>query len=124
MAEPSPKPTPAGKQPAQQPSPTRKRLSFSLHSTIILFLLSFRLLNALTVRTFFQPDEYFQSLEPAWNIVFGDGWITWVPLFPHSSPFVQQTKAITRNGDTGSGRSYTPPSLRSSTQPSPKSRLS
>jgi phosphatidylinositol glycan class B len=65
-------------QPTAAASAHRKGLSFSLHSTIVLFILSFRLLNALTIRTFFQPDEYFQSLEPAWKIAFGDGWITWV----------------------------------------------
>ena len=48
---------------------------------VFLFLLAFRLLNALCVRTFFQPDEYFQALEPAWRIAFGEdsgAWITWV----------------------------------------------
>ncbi|WEW59725.1 glycosylphosphatidylinositol anchor biosynthesis [Emydomyces testavorans] len=47
---------------------------------ILLFLLAFRILNALCVRTFFQPDEFFQSLEPAWQIAFGKesgAWITW-----------------------------------------------
>lgn len=50
---------------------------------VLLFLVAFRILNALTVRTFFQPDEYFQSLEPAWRMVFGEesgAWITWVCL--------------------------------------------
>lgn len=40
-----------------------------------------RLLNALTLTTFFQPDEFFQSLEPAWNLAFGPdsgAWLTWV----------------------------------------------
>ncbi|KAL4768743.1 Alg9-like mannosyltransferase family-domain-containing protein [Aspergillus nidulans var. acristatus] len=49
-------------------------------SNILLFLIGFRLVNALTVRTFFQPDEFFQSLEPAWKIAFGVNqgpWITW-----------------------------------------------
>lgn len=44
-------------------------------------LLAFRFLNALCVRTFFQPDEYFQALEPAWNLAFGPdsgAWLTWV----------------------------------------------
>ncbi|KAI4866411.1 glycosyltransferase family 22 protein [Hypoxylon rubiginosum] len=39
-----------------------------------------RLVNALCVRTFFQPDEYFQALEPAWRMVFGEdsgAWLTW-----------------------------------------------
>ncbi|KAM3078572.1 glycosylphosphatidylinositol anchor biosynthesis [Clarireedia jacksonii] len=43
-------------------------------------LLVFRLINAFCVRTFFQPDEYFQSLEPAWRMVFGPdsgAWLTW-----------------------------------------------
>ena len=48
---------------------------------VFLFLLAFRILNALSIKTFFQPDEYFQSLEPAWQIAFGPdsgAWITWV----------------------------------------------
>ncbi|KAL0263298.1 glycosylphosphatidylinositol anchor biosynthesis [Diplodia seriata] len=39
-----------------------------------------RIVNALTTRTFFQPDEFFQSLEPAWQMAFGEqsgAWITW-----------------------------------------------
>ncbi|KAL0931048.1 GPI mannosyltransferase 3 [Colletotrichum truncatum] len=43
-------------------------------------LLIIRLLNAWWVLTFFQPDEYFQALEPAWRMAFGEGssaWITW-----------------------------------------------
>ncbi|KAL8764736.1 MAG: hypothetical protein Q9209_007903 [Squamulea sp. 1 TL-2023] len=47
---------------------------------ILLFLIAYRILNALSIRTFFQPDEYFQSLEPAWEIAFGENsgaWITW-----------------------------------------------
>ena len=48
---------------------------------ILLFLIAFRILNAFSIKTFFQPDEYFQALEPAWQIAFGEGsgaWITWV----------------------------------------------
>jgi GPI mannosyltransferase 3 len=48
---------------------------------VLLFLITSRLLNALVVQTFFQPDEYFQSLEPAWDLAFGSdagAWITWV----------------------------------------------
>jgi hypothetical protein len=44
-------------------------------------LFAFRLVNVLCVRTFFQPDEYFQALEPAWQLVFGPesgAWMTWV----------------------------------------------
>lgn len=40
-----------------------------------------RLINAFWVTTFFQPDEFFQSLEPAWDLAFGSdsgAWLTWV----------------------------------------------
>ncbi|EME44412.1 glycosyltransferase family 22 protein [Dothistroma septosporum NZE10] len=43
-------------------------------------LLAYRLVNARYVETFFQPDEYFQALEPAWRSAFGPdsaAWITW-----------------------------------------------
>ncbi|KAI5868126.1 glycosyltransferase family 22 protein [Durotheca rogersii] len=43
-------------------------------------LFAVRLVNAFCVRTFFQPDEYFQALEPAWRMAFGEdsgAWITW-----------------------------------------------
>ncbi|KAI9751639.1 MAG: Aminopeptidase 2 mitochondrial [Chaenotheca gracillima] len=49
-------------------------------SNVLLFLIAFRIVNALSIKTFFQPDEYFQSLEPAWAIAFGEdsgAWITW-----------------------------------------------
>ena len=36
-----------------------------------------RVLIALFTRTFFQPDEYFQALEPAHKAVFGYGHLTW-----------------------------------------------
>lgn len=44
---------------------------------LLLVLISLRMLNALTIKTFFQPDEYYQSLEPAWKSVFGYGELTW-----------------------------------------------
>ncbi|EAQ88972.1 hypothetical protein CHGG_05591 [Chaetomium globosum CBS 148.51] len=47
---------------------------------VLSLLLLFRFINALCVRTFFQPDEYFQALEPAWSIAFGTdsgAWMTW-----------------------------------------------
>lgn len=50
-----------------------------------LLLLLFRCINAGLVWTFFQPDEYFQSLEPAWQMAFGPdsgAWITWVRVDP------------------------------------------
>ncbi|KAL1858952.1 hypothetical protein VTK73DRAFT_7721 [Phialemonium thermophilum] len=47
---------------------------------ILSVLLLFRFVNALCIRTFFQPDEYFQALEPAWRVAFGENsgaWLTW-----------------------------------------------
>ncbi|KAL2257408.1 hypothetical protein VTK26DRAFT_212 [Humicola hyalothermophila] len=49
-------------------------------SDVLSLLLLFRFINSLCLRTFFQPDEYFQALEPAWSIAFGAdsrAWLTW-----------------------------------------------
>ena len=66
---------------------TRKAIGRRLESAsaqdVLLFLVAFRILNALVIQTFFQPDEYFQSLEPAWQSAFGrnsGAWITWVSV--------------------------------------------
>ncbi|KAI0929185.1 hypothetical protein AcW1_006200 [Taiwanofungus camphoratus] len=42
-----------------------------------------RVTIALITCTFFQPDEYFQSLEVAHHLVFGYGHLTWEWLSPH-----------------------------------------
>ncbi|KAF5389872.1 hypothetical protein D9757_003579 [Collybiopsis confluens] len=52
-----------------------------LQATVILPL-AVRIFIALFTRTFFQPDEYFQALEPAHHIVFGYGHLTWEWLSP------------------------------------------
>ena len=49
------------------------RWSFPLFLKLVLF----RIANALLVQTFFQPDEFFQSLEVAHERVFRYGWLTW-----------------------------------------------
>lgn len=36
-----------------------------------------RVLNAVSISTFFQPDEFYQALEPAHKLVYGYGYITW-----------------------------------------------
>ncbi|KAF4603756.1 glycosylphosphatidylinositol anchor biosynthesis [Pleurotus pulmonarius] len=43
----------------------------------VLLALVVRISIAVFTRTFFQPDEYFQALEPAHAVVFGYGHITW-----------------------------------------------
>ncbi|KAH8827042.1 glycosyltransferase family 22 protein [Flagelloscypha sp. PMI_526] len=45
-------------------------------------IIAFRILLSLLTRTTFQPDEYYQSLEPAHHIVFGYGHLTWEWLSP------------------------------------------
>ena len=63
-----------------------------LEKDIPRLLLLFRCANAILIATFFQPDEYFQALEPAWELAFGadsGAWITWVY---HSFPSDQLMK--------------------------------
>lgn len=45
--------------------------------TITFVAVLVRVLVALLTRTFFQPDEFFQALEPAHHAVFGYGELTW-----------------------------------------------
>ncbi|RDA83730.1 hypothetical protein CP532_0221 [Ophiocordyceps camponoti-leonardi (nom. inval.)] len=48
--------------------------------TVLTALLLVRLVNAWSIATFFQPDEFFQALEPAWGLAFGPHsrpWLTW-----------------------------------------------
>lgn len=44
---------------------------------IFIAVFFFRLFNAISIKTFFQPDEYYQVLEPAHKFAFGYGYITW-----------------------------------------------
>lgn len=66
---------------AGAPPPTEPTSYRDSALVVFALLLAFRIVNALTLRTFFQPDEFFQSLEPAWQLAFGESsnaWITWV----------------------------------------------
>jgi phosphatidylinositol glycan class B len=66
--------------PASGPSPVSAPGSLSTTTKVALALIAFRTLNAFSIRTFFQPDEFFQVLEPAWQMAFGPdsgAWITW-----------------------------------------------
>ncbi|KAJ3005369.1 UNVERIFIED_CONTAM: hypothetical protein HDU68_004644, partial [Siphonaria sp. JEL0065] len=49
----------------------------SLFWFTIAFILGFRIYNSLLIKTFFSPDEYWQSLEVAHEYVFGYGYLTW-----------------------------------------------
>ena len=48
-----------------------------MNERIVLVAVSARILISLATQTFFQPDEYFQSLEVAHHLVFGYGHLTW-----------------------------------------------
>lgn len=50
---------------------------FKNSRTLFCTVLCVRLFNSLTLRTFFQADEYWQSLEPAHELVYGYGYLTW-----------------------------------------------
>lgn len=53
---------------------TSTRLS---RNKLLLFIFLFRLINALSIQTFFQADEFYQALEPAHNFIYGYGYVTW-----------------------------------------------
>lgn len=44
---------------------------------VLPYLIILRSINSITINTFFQADEYWQSLEPAHEFVFGYGNLTW-----------------------------------------------
>ncbi len=81
----------------------RLQRSAAVSRDVLLFLIAFRILNALSIKTFFQPDEYFQSLEPAWQMAFGadsGAWITWVSLSPlpeHARPTIDEAPQEWKN---------------------------
>eukprot|EP00850_Spirogloea_muscicola_P025353 SM002824S10767 [mRNA] locus=s2824:12:1166:- [translate_table: standard] len=58
---------------ASSPEPTACRAGWPLFAK----LLAFRLANAVVVRTFFNPDEYWQCTEVAHRLAFGYGELTW-----------------------------------------------
>ncbi|KAI9701308.1 MAG: glycosylphosphatidylinositol anchor biosynthesis [Bogoriella megaspora] len=62
------------------PTQTHPDVQDAQAKDVFWLLICFRVANALSLSTFFQPDEYFQSLEPAWAMVFGPEsgtWKTW-----------------------------------------------
>lgn len=45
--------------------------------SLFVWLLLFRILNAILIKTFFVPDEFWQGSEIAHRVVFGYGYLTW-----------------------------------------------
>lgn len=73
----APEPAQPAAPPPNIPAPRNAADTEPLHSSIFLFLLAFRVANALLIRTFFQPDEHYQATEVAHHAIFGYGWRTW-----------------------------------------------
>lgn len=78
--------------------------------SLFLVLLAIRALDAALTQTFFQPDEYFQSLEIAHQIVFGYGFRTWEWRVPATTASKITTSAPTSWSD-GPLRSVAHPAL-------------
>ncbi|CAM9832073.1 unnamed protein product [Ectocarpus sp. 13 AM-2016] len=55
----------------------RRQLRPVLGAKLLAVLVTFRVLNALLVRTSFTPDEFWQGPEPAHLLAFGSGHLTW-----------------------------------------------
>ena len=67
--------------PRNQKKELQRDVAIARRSDTWTLLTIIRIINAVTICTFFQPDEYYQALEPAWALAFGDSsgaWITWV----------------------------------------------
>ncbi len=79
---------PAPAPPTASRRPLRRDVAVAQARDILTLVLLVRIANALCLRTFFQPDEYFQALEPAWRVAFGPdsgAWLTWVWRFPRAA---------------------------------------
>ncbi|KAI9325134.1 Alg9-like mannosyltransferase family-domain-containing protein [Obelidium mucronatum] len=68
-----------------------------------IIILGFRIYNSLLIKTFFSPDEYWQSLEVAHEYVFGYGYLTWewtyrVRGFTHPMLFAAVYKVLQLSG--------------------------
>ncbi|ODV90519.1 glycosyltransferase family 22 protein [Tortispora caseinolytica NRRL Y-17796] len=66
---------------------------------VLLLCVAVRVINALTTKTFSQPDEYWQSLEPAHWYYYGYGYLTWewkhhIRSWIHPSIFILLYKCV------------------------------
>lgn len=58
-------------------SPYTHHLDANMLFRLYLIMFCVRVGNALMIQTMFDPDEYWQSLEIAFRVVFGRGYQTW-----------------------------------------------
>ncbi|KRX92200.1 GPI mannosyltransferase 3 [Trichinella pseudospiralis] len=49
----------------------------TVHNYLIKWIVAYRTINCFVVQTWFVPDEYWQTLEPAHKLAFGYGYLTW-----------------------------------------------
>ncbi|KAJ3081036.1 hypothetical protein HK102_002625 [Quaeritorhiza haematococci] len=76
----STKPPQPTKPPSDRPTDTDTVVSpfrFALLPKLFIPIFLFRCYNAMAVKTYFDPDEYWQSQEVAHEVVFGYGYLTW-----------------------------------------------
>eukprot|EP00903_Cladosiphon_okamuranus_P015163 g14021.t1 len=78
-----------------------ERLKPVLGMKLLVFLVVFRVFNALLMRTSFTPDEFWQGPEPAHLLAFGTGHLTWeweqsarIRGFTHPLAFAAVYKAL------------------------------
>lgn len=106
-------PGPRIEKPAEKDGRVHAQVAAAQVRDILSVLLAFRFINSLFVKTFFQPDEYFQALEPAWRMAFGEGsgaWMTWVfSLIGFDENHVLTD--MVRNGNINCGLHFTQPYL-------------
>lgn len=62
---------------ADQDLPTRTYSSPRLRNVLLLCIAVRAVIGLVGQKTFFQPDEFYQSLEPAHRMVWGTGYETW-----------------------------------------------
>ncbi|KAI8926169.1 Alg9-like mannosyltransferase family-domain-containing protein [Entophlyctis helioformis] len=62
---------------SDDPDETTATLDARTFAKILFMMAAFRIYNAILVRTYFDPDEFWQSLEVAHEAVFGYGYLTW-----------------------------------------------
>ena len=65
----------------EEPTPLHRDVRAQQKRDVVAVIGCIRIFSAVVISTFFQPDEFYQSLEPAWQLVYGKdsgAWITWV----------------------------------------------
>lgn len=86
---------------ADQDLPTRTYSSPRLRNVLLLCIAFRSVIGLVGQKTFFQPDEFYQSLEPAHRMVWGTGHETW----EWRNSFLGQVEGIEVKADVSGSRS-------------------